>query len=489
MSQPGTSYQHENVNRQFASVVGSLIAADSALVDVNRTTPLASQTIGRKNTESQLNAAKRIAGWICSQGSKCVPPLDKKVITAASIFLNRWPVGFRTGRPSSYTDPSIKGSAKCWICGEPITEKQDSDIEHILGMRLSAYGFTALCTAETLSFGNLEKGSWHTLTHSTKINEGELNPILCNVNWENIYDFLYNYAPAHNCCNLAKSQVNEQPMSYMIYPVLIPGQFQSKFLINNEAIKQLLDNIKDNKTCRETIGLWTRGDRNWDKWRSKRMKKIEEDYLRPYINARAHVDKAHGVPSELTLLSQISTALDARDSNFKEKVNKYFIEYTKNFSKDSNMSGLPYYRNMTNRYEPTFELLAHNMNISPDELKEHLDDDGSDGGGEAMAEEGELATLVRQKRRNNHQRAMSELIEMMKQRKLYESPGERSRAIRKKSENRTHPYKKKGGKKRYTKKKQFRSNLRKNTRKFKKKSTKKSINIKNLLKKLKLKDN
>jgi len=137
------------VRASTAQNLGMLIAADGAeQVDMGAATVPANRTVGREDAGSQLGPAKRIANWIINRSQICGVPVPPEVIVAAQTFLDRWPETFQPGHPG-------KGTAACWICGQQIKDGDFSEIEHVLGMRPSAYRFTALCTPTTLEFGGL----------------------------------------------------------------------------------------------------------------------------------------------------------------------------------------------------------------------------------------------------------------------------------------------------------------------------------------------
>jgi len=449
-----------------------LIAATRAHVPIETTTPAANRTVGRESARAQLLPAKRIAYWIVNRSIKCGASISKEVITAATKFLERWPESFEPGHSS-------KGNATCWICGFGIEDGNSSEIEHVLGMRPSTYRFTALCTPETLEFGGLTPEGWKklnsvpidTLKNNTSP-KNYLDELLCNVKWNCIYDFFYNYAPAHKCCNQAKGNINEMHLSFLTRPIQIPHKTLPRFIPDEINIQKLLETIRDKIkegtqwNCSELNKyLDSFNDPNWIQ---ERVQIIMRDYLEPHREPNQCMED-----SSMGLLSEITIALMARDIENIEKYNQSIIEYTKSINGTNPslstlaLPGLPFYENFRSPNEPTFQLLARNMDISTDELQKRLESGDTD--------------------------AINKLIEMRKKRKAFEDKktklkekakksAAKKKALgilmsaigKKESKKKKDKSKKKGGKRRYTKKIHFRSNLRKKNRQTKKKSIKKN---------------
>lgn len=438
---------------ETAQNIAMLLAADgAAAVDMATATVAANRTVGREDARGQLGPAKRIANWIKYRSQICGVPVPSEVMVAAETFLDRWPETFQPGHPG-------KGTAACWICGQQIKDGDHSEIEHVLGMRPSAYRFTALCTPTTLEFGGLTQDGWYKLNHaSMSALKNPLHPVndldklLCNVNWNCIYDFLYNYAPAHRCCNQVKGNINETTLSFLTRPIQVPGRNLPVFIPDPSAIQYLLENIiakiKEGKSwnCTELNDYLEIFDAHWVK---QRILTIINDYLTPLRNPNSCLED-----SPMGLLAQTIIARDARNMDFIEANNQSIIEYTRSINGTSltahNLPGLPYQHNHKSPDEPTFQLLAYEMKISPDELIKRLDS-------------GNLEAIKR-------------LIDMRRRRKRWEDQKQPQAAAKKGKKHQLEPddsehktKKKKGGKRRYTKKIHFRSNLRKNTRKAKKK--------------------
>lgn len=441
-------------------------AGDSHLVDMGVATVAANRTVGREDASGQLNPAKRIANWIIHRSQICGSPIPSEVITASQTFLDRWPDTFIPGHPG-------RGTATCWICGQPIKHGDHSEIEHVLGMRPSAYRFTALCTPTTLEFGGLTQYGWRMLTHApmSKLKDttqplNELDKLLCKVKWNCIYDFLYNYAPAHRCCNQVKGNINEMSFSFLTRPIQISGINLPLFIPDRAAIKYLLENIiariKEGKqwSCNELKDYLTLFESpNWVK---QRILTIINDYLNPLREPNTCLED-----SPMGLLAQTIIAREARNMDFIEANNESMINYTRSINGTNptdpllNLPGLPFYYNHKSPNEPTFQLLAYHLGITAEELRKRLDS-GDPTAIKKLIEMRWIRKKWEDKKTKEKEHAKKRAATKKVKKELTSAISKKPKTIKKTA--------KQGGKRRYTKKLHFTSNLHKNTRKAKKKS-------------------
>lgn len=458
-------------------------AGNAFRIDMERATVAANRTIGREDASTQLNPARRIANWIIYRSQICGVDIPAVVRMAAQTFLDRWPETFKSGHPG-------KGTATCWICGQQIKDGDYSEIEHVLGMRPSAYRFTALCTPTTLTSAGLPLNGWYMLNHvpmfKLKNASGpltDLDKLLCNVKWHCIYDFFYNYAPAHKCCNRVKGNIAESKMSYLAKPFGVQHSNLPIFIPMDNAISSLLLNIIDkikegtDYNCSELkdyLPIFETAE-----WLSERKQIIKDNYLRPFKEPNPCLED-----SALGLLAHTTIGLFGRDIEIIDAVNNWSIEYTKQINgvnpndPSLNLPGLPFYYNPRSHDEPTFELLAFELGITVETLQNKID----------QRDPTYIEAVIQMRRRKKDfddekqeridaAKAKAAATKKTKKEKLSgaidkdtKTKNTKTKKAKEKDKNKKS---KEGGKRRYTKKIHLKSNLRKNVRKGKK-STKKS---------------
>ena len=322
-------------------------------------TQTSDNTIGRHQSASaQLSPAIKLAHWIINRSDLCTEkPIPEIVKKAARSLLERWD-GSLLNKSGQHS-----GSGTCWICGFKIQNGNYWQIEHILGMRPSAWSSTALCDYITLMQGGLTQNEWLKISvlkldkfKNKTLPLDEIDQILCKVNWICIYNFFYNYAPAHQCCNQLKSSVLETKQKYIVSaqinpPNHIPELIGNKININLllDAIKNTIKSIPPKQKCNE-LDLYH--SEMTDDWIQNQTDNIMTNYIKPFTDF-----KSCWPTDVLGAFGQVAEAREFRSVPNREALDKSMIEQL----------SLPHYKNgRTNR--PSLERLAFEIGMDISDL-------------------------------------------------------------------------------------------------------------------------
>lgn len=430
----------------FSLKAEEAIKSEDAYTNFIELTPLGVNTEGRGDAKTQLRPTYRLAQWILNHSKSCQPPLRQQIVHAAKRFLERWspidPVPANKGLIETLSKNQHSGYGKCWICGQPIQPGDCWEIEHILGMRPSASMFTPLATSATFkslglnyqSYVKLMNGLPHKFNnpHIMNPNDKEIHDLLCQLKWKCNYNFLNNYAPAHECCNkikgtfeLAKNYLTNAEGYFASYNIN-GEQFnvqRVRHTINMPAIIELLTKIQDRVKEAKQTGAATEAMVYVRKAKSPKTvaaakkkattkkkacnvtgnnciqllkykdsiltntfintqaQKIADNYLQPLIEANDNDPECIPGPEGqgIGMLSELAVMRDARRQSDIDSLNKQYEQLIQSHG-DPDLPGLPWQAPISDIYIGKVDItaLATEMGIPLDILTQKLEQPNTD---------------------------------------------------------------------------------------------------------------